>query len=256
MFIKNMSTKEDRNLQKEQLENQGKENSEFLLEVKNLKKVYGKGSLAFRALDEINLSISRGDFIVVMGHSGSGKTTLLNMLGALDRPTLGEIIIDGIEVLKVKESKLYEIRREKIGFIFQNYFLIPTLTALQNVLIPVMPISEKKQDYILRAKELLCKMGLKGKEMRRPSHLSGGEQQRVAIARSLILDPALILADEPTGNLDTKTGMGIVELMKKLNEEEGKTFLVVTHDHRITKFCDRVIKLTDGKIDGEETREV
>lgn len=221
---------------------------DILIETKNLTKVYGKGDLAVTALDNINLEVKRGEFVEVMGPSGSGKTTLLNMVGALDKPTSGEIIIDGIEISKIKESKLYEVRREKVGFIFQSFYLIPTLNALQNVLIPVFPLRKNKKDFEKRSYELLAKVGLKGKEHRRPNELSGGEQQRVAIARALILDPILILADEPTGNLDTKTGMEIIEIMKDLNQTEKKTFLIVTHDPRITKFCQRVIRLEDGKI--------
>jgi ABC-type lipoprotein export system ATPase subunit len=221
---------------------------DILIETENLTKIYGKGDLVVTALSNINLEIKRGKFIGVMGPSGSGKTTLLNMLGALDKPTSGEIIIDGVKISRVKESKLYEIRREKIGFIFQSFYLIPTLNALQNVLIPVFPLKKNKKDFEQRAKELLASVGLKGKEWRKPTELSGGEQQRVAIARALILDPVLILADEPTGNLDTKTGMEIVEIMRELNQNEGKTFVIVTHDPRITKFCQRVIHLEDGKI--------
>ena len=223
------------------------EEKKILLEAKNLTKIYGKRDLAVKALDNINLEIKEGDFMVVMGPSGSGKTTLLNMFGALDKPTEGEVSIGGVKISKIKESKLYKIRREKIGFIFQTYYLIPTLTALQNILIPVLP-QGKKEEFIKRAKALFEEVGLSGKEHRKPSQLSGGEQQRVAIARALILDPILILADEPTGNLDTKTGMGIIELMRNLNQKEGKTFLIVTHDQRITKFCQRVIQLEDGRI--------
>jgi len=222
-----------------------KTKAKILVKAKSLTKVYGKGELAFKALENINLEVKKGDFISVVGPSGSGKTTLLNMLGALDKSSSGEVIIDGIETSKVKESSLYKIRREKIGFIFQAYYLIPTLNALQNILIPTFPI---RKNYFTRAKELLLKVGLRGKENRRPSQLSGGEQQRVAIARSLILDPILILADEPTGNLDTKTGAEIIKLMRNLNQKENKTFLIVTHDQRITQFCQRVIHLQDGKI--------
>ncbi|MCD6094914.1 ABC transporter ATP-binding protein [bacterium] len=221
---------------------------DILVEVKNLTKIYGKGELAVKALDNINLKIRRGDFIVVMGPSGSGKTTLLNMIGALDKPSSGEVIIENINISKIKESELYKIRREKIGFIFQNYYLIPTLNVLQNVLVPVFPLKKKESNFKKRAKKLLSEVGLEGKEQRKPFQLSGGEQQRVAIARALILDPVLILADEPTGNLDTKMGMEIIQLMRKLNQEKEKTFLIVTHDQRIAKFSNKVIQLEDGKI--------
>ena len=223
------------------------EEKKVLVKTKKLTKIYGKGSLAVKALDNINLKIEEGDFMAVMGPSGSGKTTLLNMLGALDKPTSGEVIIDNIKTSRVKESRLYEIRRKKVGFIFQTYYLIPTLNILQNILIPTFPIS-LREDYLYRAKKLLIEVGLQDKEYRKPSQLSGGEQQRVAIARALVLNPVLILADEPTGNLDTKTGMEIVQLMRDLNQKEGKTFLIVTHDQGITKFCKRVIHLHDGKM--------
>lgn len=220
----------------------------YLVQARNVTKIYGKGRLAFRAINKINLSLKKGDFLGVIGPSGSGKTTLLNIVGALDKPNSGEIIIDGIDTSKMKESQLYKIRRNKIGFIFQAFYLIPTLNALQNILLPVLPLRKNKKKYEKKAKKILKMVGLLGKEHRKPSQLSGGEQQRVAIARALILDPVLILADEPTGNLDTKTGMRIVKLMRDLNKKEGKTFIVVTHDQRITKFCNMVIKLEDGKI--------
>lgn len=224
-----------------------KKEEKFLVKTLNLTKIFGRGDLAVRVLFDINLEIKEGDFIAIAGPSGSGKTTLLNMIGVLDRPTSGEVIIDGIFLSKVKESELYKIRREKVGFIFQNYYLIPTLNTIQNILIPTFPLKSKK-DYLTRARILLSKVGLEGKEHRRPSQLSSGEQQRVAIARSLILDPILVLADEPTGNLDSKTGMEIVNLMQKLNQKEKKTFLIVTHDFKIAKLCQRIIYLEDGKI--------
>lgn len=221
---------------------------DILVKTINLTKIYGKGELAVKALDNVNLEIKRGEFLAIVGPSGSGKTTLLNMIGALDKPTSGEVILDQIKISEIEELKLYKIRREKIGFIFQLFYLIPTLNAIQNVLIPTFPLKGKKEFYFQRAKNLLKEVGLSGKENRKPAELSGGEQQRVAICRALILDPPLILADEPTGNLDTKTGMEIIKLMKKLNEKEGKTFLIATHDSRITKLCHKVFYLEDGKI--------
>jgi len=225
---------------------------DILVKTINLTKIYGKGELAVKALDSVNLEIKKGEFLTAVGPSGSGKTTLLNMIGALDKPTSGEVILDQIKISEREESKLHKIRREKIGFIFQLFYLIPTLNALQNVLIPTVPLKGKKEFYLERAKFLLKEIGLSGKEKRRPDELSGGEQQRVAICRALILDPPLILADEPIGNLDTKTGMEIIKLMKKLNEKEGKTFLIITHDLRITKLCHRILYLEDGKIIREE----
>jgi ABC-type lipoprotein export system ATPase subunit len=219
-----------------------------LIELKNVSKIYGKGRTAVKALSNINLKVKEGEFLAIIGPSGSGKTTLLNIMGALDKPTSGEVFIDNINISKIKESNLYKVRREKVGFIFQSYYLIPTLTALQNVLVPTFPLRNNKKKFLKRAKLLFKEVGLLGKEERRPSELSGGEQQRVAIARSLILDPPLILADEPTGNLDSKRGLAIINLMKRLNKKENKTFVIVTHNFQIAKICDRIIKLEDGKI--------
>jgi len=224
------------------------EKEDFIIETKNLTKIYGEGKLAVRALFNVNLKIKRGEFVTILGPSGSGKTTLLNMIGALDRPTSGKVIVDGIEISSLKEKELYKFRREKIGFVFQNYYLVPTLTALQNVLLPVFPLKKKEKDYLKRANDLFETLGIKGKEHRKPSQLSGGEQQRVAIARALILDPPLILADEPTGNLDSKTGAEIIKLLQNLNQSYKKTIIVVTHDERITKFSHKTLRLEDGKI--------
>lgn len=199
-----------------------------------------------RALDGMNLSVERGEFLVVMGPSGSGKTTLLNMLGALDKPTSGEVFIDEAQISKVPERKLFKIRREKVGFVFQTYYLVPTLNALENVLVPTLPLG--KDQLREKARELLEAVGLGKRAHHRPSQLSGGEQQRTAIARALILDPPIILADEPTGNLDSKTGQEIVNLMRRLDKERGKTFVTVTHDPAITKVADRTVKILDGKI--------
>jgi len=221
---------------------------EKIIKTKNLTKIYGKGHAQVRALDGMSLSVERGEFLVVMGPSGSGKTTLLNMLGALDKPTSGEVFIDEVQISKVPERKLFKIRREKVGFIFQTYYLVPTLNALENVLVPTLPLG--KDQFREKARELLETVGLNKRVHHRPSQLSGGEQQRTAIARALILDPPIILADEPTGNLDSKTGQEIVNLMRRLDKERGKTFVTVTHDPAITKAADRVVKILDGKIRG------
>lgn len=227
-----------------------------IIKTKNLTKIYGKGHTEVRALDGINLSVEKGEFLVVMGPSGSGKTTLLNMLGALDKPTSGEVFIDGVQISEVPERNLYKVRREKVGFIFQTYYLVPTLNALENVLVPTLPIRTRRVRKVRsarfkeRAKELLEQVGLSKRAHHKPSQLSGGEQQRVAIARALILDPPIILADEPTGNLDSKTGQEIVNLMRRLDKEHGKTFVTVTHDPAIAKVADRTINILDGKITG------
>ena len=210
-------------------------------------KIYGRGETRVPALKAVNLNVKKGEFIAVLGPSGSGKTTLLNMIGALDRPTAGRVYIDGIETSGVPESKLYKIRRNKLGFIFQTYYLVPTLSALQNVLMPVLPVKGRDR-YRRRAERLLRMMGLKGRMHHKPGELSGGEQQRVAIARALILNPGVILADEPTGNLDSKTGAEIIQLMHWLNKKRGKTFIIVTHDRRIADSAERALYLRDGRL--------
>lgn len=220
---------------------------ESIIVTQKLTKIYGRGATRVAALKGANIRVRKGELIAVLGPSGSGKTTLLNMIGALDRPTRGRVFIDGVETSKVPERRLYKIRREKLGFIFQTYYLVPTLNALQNVLMPVLPMRENKR-YKKRAERLLELVGLKDRMHHKPGELSGGEQQRVAIARALILNPGVILADEPTGNLDTKTGAEIIDLMQRLNKERGKTFIIVTHDSRIAENAERVFYLMDGRL--------
>lgn len=217
---------------------------DVLISVKNLTKIFGKGRLAVRVLDISSLEVRRGDFIAVTGPSGCGKTTLFNLLGSLDRPSSGEILFRGKNITDRSEAELCRFRREKIGFIFQTFNLIPTLNTLKNVLAPSFPLG---RSYLKQAREMLRLVGLAGKENRRPGELSGGEQQRAAIARALLLDPDLILADEPTGNLDSAAGAGIVELLKELNKR-GKTVLVATHDPQVAAACSRNIRLVDGKV--------
>jgi len=212
-----------------------------------LTKIYGRGATRVTALEGVNLRVRKGEFISILGPSGSGKTTLLNMLGALDRPTEGRVIIDRMVTSMVPERRLYKIRREKLGFIFQTYYLVPTMNALQNVLMPTLPIKRNKR-YEKRAERLLDIVGLKGRMYHKPGELSGGEQQRVAIARALILNPGVILADEPTGNLDSRTGADIIELMQRLNRERDKTFIIVTHDRRIAENTERALYLEDGRL--------
>ena len=218
-----------------------------IMVTQKLTKIYGRGTTRVTALKGVNLRVRRGEFISILGPSGSGKTTLLNMLGALDRPTEGRVIVDRVVTSMVPERRLYKIRREKLGFIFQTYYLVPTMNALQNVLIPTLPIRRNKR-YEKRAERLLDMVGLKGRMYHKPGELSGGEQQRVAIARALILNPSVILADEPTGNLDTKTGAEIIELMQRLNREHEKTFIIVTHDRRIAENTERSLYLEDGRL--------
>jgi putative ABC transport system ATP-binding protein len=220
--------------------------ADVLISVQNLVRVYGRRSREVKALDIQRLDLARGDFVAVTGPSGCGKTTFLNLLGALDRPSRGSIFFEGRDLAGLGEAGLCRYRREKAGFIFQAYCLIPSLTALQNVLAPVYPRGNGRQ-MRERARELLRRLGLAGVEKRRPGELSGGEQQRVAIARALLLDPELILADEPTGNLDSATGAGIISLLKDLNDA-GKTVLVASHDQRVADACGRVLRLEDGRL--------
>jgi len=219
--------------------------SGVLISVRNLTKVYGKGPLAVKALDIKELEIRRGEFVSVTGPSGCGKTTLLNLLGALDRPSSGDIFFEGKSIVGLSEAGLCRYRREKVGFIFQAFHLIPTLSALKNVQVPAFPLRGGGSRQ--RARRLLEAVGLAGKEGRRPGALSGGEQQRVAIARALLLDPELILADEPTGNLDTAAGAEIISLLEKLNRQ-GKTVIVASHDQRVVAACNRNIRMMDGHI--------
>ncbi|MGC8940315.1 MAG: ABC transporter ATP-binding protein [Candidatus Bathyarchaeia archaeon] len=193
--------------------------SEFVLETEKLDKIYKLGGRSIRALSDVNLKVKRGDFVSIMGPSGSGKTTLLNILGCLDRPTSGKVILDGADVTVVLEKELYKIRRYKIGFVFQTFNLLPYLSAIENVELPMEGTGKSKEEMRKRARELLKIVGLAERENHKPLRLSAGEQQRVAIARALANNPAIILADEPTGNLDSKTGYEIIGLLGKLNRE-------------------------------------
>lgn len=218
-----------------------------IIETKNLTKTYKMGNEIVYALNDVSLKIEEKEFLSVIGPSGSGKTTLLNMLGALDYPTSGEVIIDNINITKLEEENLHTIRREKVGQIFQQFYLIPTLTALENVILPLVPKKIEKEIAIKKAKELLDLVNLKDRIKHKPSELSGGEQQRTAIARALVNSPKIILADEPTGNLDTRTGEGIINLLKKLNEN-GITIVLVTHNIELARKSKRIIALRDGRI--------
>ena len=219
-----------------------------LVELKNVSKVYKMEKVEVLALKGVNMKIKKGEFVAVVGPSGSGKSTLLHMIGCLDRPTKGEVILDGIEVSKLDDNELSKIRAEKIGFVFQFFNLYPTLTALENVELPMMIVEKDREERKKRARELLKIVGMEKRAEHLPSQLSGGERQRVAIARALANDPPLILADEPTGNLDSKSGKEIVTLLDKLQEEEGKTIVMVTHMLDIAKFAERLIYLKDGEI--------
>ncbi len=219
----------------------------YIAEVEDVWKIYRVGKVEYPALRGVTLYIPKGLFIVILGPSGSGKSTLLHLIGALDTPTKGRIIVDGKDVRKLTEKGRARLRRDTIGFVFQQFYLIPRLTALENVEVPMLikgiPRSLRKK----RALMLLERVGLKGKEHKRPTELSGGEQQRVAIARALANDPKLILADEPTGNLDTATAEKIMELLVELNNA-GKTVVVVTHNPEHAKYAHMVVRIKDGKI--------
>jgi len=212
-------------------------------------KVYGTGQLATRAVDGINLEVKRGEFISIVGPSGSGKSTLLNLLGLLDRPSSGKILIDGRDVSNLSQNEAAIFRNKKIGFVFQSYDLINRLTALQNVELPLIAANVPKQRRIERAKFLLSAVGLDGKENKLPTMLSGGEQQRVAIARALVNEPSVILADEPTGNLDSKNAKVIVNLLSEVNKKFGSTIIVVTHNMEVANATQRIIMLRDGRIE-------
>ena len=219
-----------------------------LITASNLSKVYGGGGLSVTALDNVSFEVDPGEFVAVMGPSGCGKSTLLHLLGGLDRPTKGTVVIDGNKLSELSDNQLTELRRHKIGFIFQFFNLIPVLDAVENAALPKtldgVPQAAAKQ----KAKEWLSKVGLADRANHRPDQLSGGEQQRVAVARALTTSPALILADEPTGNLDTRASDEIATLLRQVANEWGRAVVVVTHDPRIAAHADRILFLKDGKV--------
>ena len=226
-----------------------------LLELKEVKKIYKQGKIEVPALRGIDLTVERGEFTTIFGPSGSGKTTLLNMIGCLDTPTEGEIRLDGDEVSKLSQKQLAMVRRYNIGFIFQAYNLIPVLTAYENVEFAIRLINHTTELQIKeRVLKILEEVGLKGLENRRPNELSGGEKQRVAIARALVKEPKLILADEPTANLDSKTAADVIDIMRKMNKELKTTFIFSTHDPAVMKHATRLINLKDGIISADERR--
>jgi putative ABC transport system ATP-binding protein len=218
------------------------------VETVGLGKVYGEGTNEVRALRDVTLEFPNGEFAAIMGPSGSGKSTLLHILGALDKPTSGRVVVGETELSGLSDRKLTLLRRERMGFVFQFFNLIPTLTAEENVLLPVLIAGKKPGGYAERLDELLELVGLTGRRTHRPDELSGGEQQRVAIARALIKRPDIILADEPTGNLDSRTGAGVLGLLKESAARFEQTILMVTHDPRAAAIADRVLYLTDGRV--------
>lgn len=220
----------------------------MIVELKKVWKVFKTKYYEIHALRGIDLQIEKGEFLIVMGPSGSGKSTLLHLIGCLDKPTSGEVLIDGISTSKLSDSELTNLRRDKIGFIFQQYNLIPTLTVFENVELPMVLKGVSRDERKKRVSILLEMLGIKDTAQRRPNELSGGQQQRVAIARALANDPKILLCDEPTGNLDSRTGEQIIQKIKELNKKENVTVVLVTHNPSFKVFGDRVIYLRDGQI--------
>lgn len=218
-----------------------------IIKLDNVKKHYLMGESVVRALDGVDVQINKGDFVVIIGPSGSGKSTIMNMVGALDLPTEGEIYLDEQNIASLEESELAQIRGNKIGFVFQTFNLIPTLTTLENIALPMIFQGVSKEERIKRAEKILEDVKLTHRKNHLSNELSGGERQRVAIGRALANNPDVILADEPTGNLDTKTGLEIMRLFVELNKK-GRTIILVTHDLSLVKYANKVLKLQDGKI--------
>jgi len=223
-----------------------------LIEVKNAIKIYKMGDENFYALNDVSFKIDEGEFVAIMGASGSGKSTCMNMLGTLDKPTSGEYYLDGINVFSLNSDKLSDIRNNKIGFVFQGFNLIARTSALDNVAMPMIYKGINENARYERARKALKTVGLEDKEGNMPSQMSGGQQQRVAIARAIVNDAPLILADEPTGNLDTKTSIDVMQFFVNLNQKYGKTIVLVTHEPDIAAYCKRIIRFKDGKIIADE----
>lgn len=220
-----------------------------ILKVENLTKIYGKGSTEVVALDHVSFTVQKGEFVAIVGASGSGKSTLLHLIGGVDRPTEGKVYIDGKDIFALNDDKLAIFRRRQVGLIYQFYNLIPILNVEENITLPLrLDNREVNQEQL---DELLQELGLKKRRNHLPNELSGGQQQRTSIGRALITNPAIILADEPTGNLDSKASDEIVELLKKSNWDYNQTIIMITHDMEIAKYADRIIKLEDGRIVGE-----
>ncbi|MCR5639155.1 MAG: ABC transporter ATP-binding protein [Lachnospiraceae bacterium] len=217
-----------------------------ILKTENLTKTYGKGENEVKALENANISVEQGEFVAIIGTSGSGKSTLLHMLGGLDRPTSGKVIVDNKEIFKLKDEELTIFRRRKIGFVFQSYNIVPTLNVYENIVFPVqLDGNEVDEKYI---EEIIKILGLEGMKERLPNQLSGGQQQRVAIARALAAKPAIILADEPTGNLDSRTSQDVLSLLKITGKKYNQTIVMITHNEAIAQMADRIMRIEDGHI--------
>lgn len=225
-----------------------------LIEVKHAIKTYATGEAAFNALNDVSLTIEKGEFVAIMGASGSGKSTFMNMLGTLDKPNSGSYYLDGIDVLNLDSDSLSEIRNTKLGFVFQGFNLISRTSAIDNVELPMIYKGIDEETRHIRAKEALKIVGLENRENHMPNQMSGGQQQRVAIARAIVNDAPLILADEPTGNLDTKTSIEVMEFFCRLNEVHGKTIVLVTHEPDIAEYCKRIVRFKDGNIISDEVK--
>ncbi len=217
-----------------------------ILQTKDLKKYYGTGDTQVKALDGVDLSVAQGEFVAIVGTSGSGKSTLLHMLGGLDRPTSGTVTVDGKDIFALKDEALTIFRRRKIGFVFQSYNLVPVLSVWENIVLPVELDGAKVDEAYVQ--EVIATLGLEKKLRNLPSQLSGGQQQRVAIARALATKPAILLADEPTGNLDSKTGQDVLSLMKVTGQKFGQTMVMITHNEEIAQMADRIVRIEDGRI--------
>ena len=222
-----------------------------LIELNDIRRIYGKGEAEVRALDGVSFKVTKGEFVAIMGPSGSGKSTAMNVLGCLDSPTSGHYLFNGIEVANLDRNQRALLRRHYLGFIFQGYNLLPRTTALQNVELPLIYKGMSRAEREARAMAALEKVGLAERASHDPSELSGGQQQRVAIARALAGDPQVILADEPTGNLDTKRSVEIMELLQELNRDEGLTIVMVTHEDDMAEFAERLIWMVDGKVESD-----
>lgn len=231
----------------------GKENRPVVIRVKNLYKIYRVGDIKVRALDGLDFDIYKGEFVAIVGASGSGKSTLLNMLAGLEKPTRGEIEIGRVHIEKMTERQLVSFRREKVGFIFQAYNLLNTMNALENVALPLSFRGVSRRQRLKEARKYMDLVGVGGQARHMPNQMSGGQQQRVGIARALVVKPQIIFADEPTGNLDSKTTMEVLRLMQKIVREQNQTLVMVTHDNNLASYADRRIRIMDGRIVGIET---
>ena len=217
-----------------------------ILQTKDLKKYYGSGDTQVKALDGVNLSVEKGEFVAIVGTSGSGKSTLLHMLGGLDRPTSGSVMVDGKDIFSLKDEALTIFRRRKIGFVFQSYNLVPVLSVWENIILPIQLDGNKVDTAYVQ--KVIATLGLEKKLQNLPNQLSGGQQQRVAIARALATKPAILLADEPTGNLDSRTSQDVLSLMKVTGQKFSQTMVMITHNEEIAQMADRIVRIEDGRI--------